>query len=500
MEKKVVVIGAGIAGLAAGCYGRMNGYRVRILEQDSRPGGLCTSWQRQGYTINGGLAMLAGSGPAVGFFRIWRELGVFPALRIVDYEHQIVVEGRNGEKLTMYNDIDRLQRHLLELAPEDKAALDSFIAGIRIFAEHDLPIDTPQELLTFFGKLQLLRRQLPLLLAMNRWKKVSVKQFAGRLKNPFLREAFYQLKALFSDTLPVATLQAFAAWGHLHAAGFPVGGGMELARAIERRFLNLGGEISYHARVKKIIVQQGRAVGAALALGGEERSDFVVSAADGRTTIFDMLDGRFISKRLRRAYRDWPVGPAVLMVALGVNRRFADLPHSAFGTVFWLRQPEVIGGMSQQTLRPMVYNFDPSLAPPGKTLVRVVLPADYDYWKALAPDAARYRAEKEAAATTVIRLLEQRFPGISEQVEMCDVATPLTFERYTGNWRGSSVGWDASAATFFVPLPKSLPGLKNFFMAGHWADASAGVPGSALSGRAAIQHICRQEGKSFTRS
>ena len=41
----------------------------------------------------------------------------------------------------------------------------------------------------------------------------------------------------------------------------------------------------------------------------------------------------------------------------------------------------------------------------------------------------------------MVSLLEQRFPGIAEQVEMVDVATPLTFERYTGNWQGSFEGW-----------------------------------------------------------
>jgi phytoene desaturase len=38
-QKSVIVIGAGIAGLSAGCYGQMNGYRTRIFEMHDRPGG-----------------------------------------------------------------------------------------------------------------------------------------------------------------------------------------------------------------------------------------------------------------------------------------------------------------------------------------------------------------------------------------------------------------------------------------------------------------------------
>ncbi|MCK4323768.1 MAG: NAD(P)/FAD-dependent oxidoreductase, partial [Armatimonadetes bacterium] len=53
MDKSIIIIGAGIAGLSAGCYARMNGYRTTIFEMHDKPGGLCTSWKRRGYTIDG---------------------------------------------------------------------------------------------------------------------------------------------------------------------------------------------------------------------------------------------------------------------------------------------------------------------------------------------------------------------------------------------------------------------------------------------------------------
>ena len=46
-NKKVVIIGAGIAGLSAGCYIQMNGYNTDIYELHTTPGGLCTSWKRK---------------------------------------------------------------------------------------------------------------------------------------------------------------------------------------------------------------------------------------------------------------------------------------------------------------------------------------------------------------------------------------------------------------------------------------------------------------------
>src|SRR3989304_2375133 len=51
--QSIIIIGAGIAGLSAGCYGQMNGYKTRIFELHDKPGGLCTAWKRKGYTFDG---------------------------------------------------------------------------------------------------------------------------------------------------------------------------------------------------------------------------------------------------------------------------------------------------------------------------------------------------------------------------------------------------------------------------------------------------------------
>jgi phytoene dehydrogenase-like protein len=145
----------------------------------------------------------------------------------------------------------------------------------------------------------------------------------------------------------------------------------------------------------------------------------------------------------------------------------------------------------------MIYNFDPTLSPPGKTLIRLLIPADWDFWDALRNDPARYQEEKRKIAETVISHLDRRYPGLAGQVEMRDVATPLTFERYTGNWKGSLLGWDLTTKTFLRPMRKTLPGLENFYMAGHWVEPGGGIPGSAASGRNAIQLIARKDRKRF---
>ena len=95
-QHDVVVIGAGIAGLATGCYAQMNGYRTKIFEMHTLPGGVCTSWKRKGYTFDGCIHWLQGSssGP---FFRFYEELGAVQDQRMVDHGEFIRIKGTGGK-------------------------------------------------------------------------------------------------------------------------------------------------------------------------------------------------------------------------------------------------------------------------------------------------------------------------------------------------------------------------------------------------------------------
>ena len=116
----------------------------------------------------------------------------------------------------------------------------------------------------------------------------------------------------------------------------------------------------------------------------------------------------------------------------------------------------------------------------------------------LRQDPERYEAEKEQIADQVVAALDRRFPGLAAQVEMRDVATPTTWERYTGNWQGTFLGWRISTKTLRMRLTKTLPGLRNFYMAGQWVEpGGGGVPTAAMSGRNVTQIICKGDKRSF---
>jgi phytoene dehydrogenase-like protein len=497
-EKSIIIIGAGIAGLSAGCYGQMNDYRTRIFEMHDKPGGLCTTWRRKGYTIHT-THWLVGSGPEHDAYRFFEEVGAVQGQSMIDHETYARIEGKNGKALTLYTDIDRLEQHMLELAPEDKKVIAGFAQALHTFTRFQEPLEKPVELSGPIDNLKALGKMLPHMGVLGKWMGMTLRDFANEFTNPFLREAFGEAAPIvfaFDPDVSIFFVLITLASMHRKVAGYPVGGSLEFARAIERRYLGLGGGIHYKSPVAKILVKNDRAVGVRLVDGTEHRADIVISAADGRTTLFDMLDGKYIDDKIQSYYDSLALFPSIVHVSLGVDRSFEGIQPSVLGDVYLLDEPVAIAGREWKWLAPHVYNFDPDLAPAGKTLVRVMLASDYEHWRDLRQDRERYDAKKQQIADQVIDLLDRRFPGLAALVEMIDVATPVTFERYTGNWQGSYMGWLLAPKTINMRMSKTLPGLENFYMAGQWVQGCS-LMYAVVHGRHVNQIICQKDKRPF---
>jgi phytoene dehydrogenase-like protein len=498
MSKSIIIVGAGVAGLSAGCYGQMNGFATQIYEMHNLPGGVCTTWKRKGYKIDGCIHWLTGTRPGTDFYQIWEELGVMQASTIIEHEEYARIEGKDGKVFIVYSDIDRLEQHMKELAPEDKELIEDFTNGIRKMIDFHIPWEKAADLFSPLDVLKLMRSMIPFSGIFRKWGNKTIQDVAQRFKNPFMREAFpYIFNLENPPEFPILAVMKTFAWMNQKTIGYPIGGSLELARVIERRYLALGGKIHYKSRVVKILVENDKAVGVRLSDGSEHRGDIVVSAADGRTTIFDMLDGKYINRKIRGYYEKLGLFSPLIYVGLGVNHSFEDVPSTVTGINFPLVKPISIGEKKRDRMSVQFYTFDPTLAPEGKTFVRVHFASDYDYWKKLKKDPKRYKAEKEQVAQKVIAQLDLRFPGFATKVEMWDVATPMTWVRYTGNWRGSFEGWIETTKTMRMRMSQMLPSLSNFYMAGQWVQPGGSIPAVAMSGRNAVQIICQKDKKEF---
>ncbi|MBN1646510.1 MAG: hypothetical protein JW874_00635 [Spirochaetales bacterium] len=93
-----------------------------------------------------------------------------------------------------------------------------------------------------------------------------------------------------------------------------------------------------------------------------------------------------------------------------------------------------------------------------------------------------------------INALEEHFPGIGSCVEKSDVATPISCQRYSGNWKGSTQGWIITREIMKKlilgkQLPKTFPGIGRFCLIGQWAVPGGGLPQVAQNGRDIIGTI-----------
>ena len=434
--KTIIIIGAGLAGLSTGCYARMNGYKTKIFEMHNISGGLCTSWKRKEYIIDGCIHYMMGSGFGT-YHKFYEELGAVRNRRMIDNEELMRIEGSEGETWIVYTDIDRLEKHMKEISPEDAPVIEELCGCTRRFLRFEIPAEKPMEMMGMLDMFKMLKH-MPALKTMAKYSNITMQDYAKRFKSPFLREVF---PMIIEDIPDMPMMGVFFTLAYLHNKnnGWPSGGSLEFARAIEKRYIDLGGNLQYEARVEKILVESERAVGVRLTDGTEHRADIVISAADGRTTIFDMLDGKYVDDRINHYYNEWPIFEAYVQVSLGVASDFSKVPHSI---ILQIEKPLMVGNQMRKYIPVKHYCYDPSMAPAGKSVVTAsFIFSNYEYWKELSKDRSKYKAEKKALADEVIDRLEKRFPGITKKIEVLDVATPVTYERYTGNWRGSYMGW-----------------------------------------------------------
>lgn len=480
MGKRVTIIGAGIAGMSVGSYLQRNGYETEIFELHNQPGGLCTSWRRKDYIFDGCIHWLVGSSPSNPVHYLWKEVLDMESLIFIEPEYftKIYIDSQNH--LTIYSDADALGNEFKRHAPDHIELIDEFVSLFKTVVR--LNRNPPSD-----------KKDMDLI---SKWQMETMESFVKKLQSPVLEQAVQ----IYFGNIPLMGLLGILAPFHQQSAGYPIGGSLKFAKAIESRYLELGGKIRYKSGVDKIITQNNAACGLTLENGEKVNAGLVVSAADGYATIFKMLEKRHINDQITSFYDE--ENPALkpnasaINISLGIKRNFDGAPHKM---VFKASRPIVIDETVTASSIPItIYNSDPTLAPEGHTvIIGIIFTANADYWHNLKQnDPEKYKSEKTRIAGEFINALENQMGDIKDNVEVVDVATPETFIRYTNNWKGSIMGW-GWGTRIPVQIQRQLPGLENFYMTGHWVSPMGGLPSALLDGRTTAQMICEKDGISF---
>ena len=484
--KRIVIIGGGIAGLCTAVYALKCGYEVEVLEMHDMAGGLAMSWCRSPYTFETCLHWLVGSRPNGDFHSQWQEVCDIDSLTFIDPEEFVRIATESGDHLTIYTNVDRLEAELLAHAPQDAAAIRDFTHSVRTLGKFRM-LDPSGGLADNW--LNMLRdvRVFPLLGKLSR---LSGRQYGGRFTDPLLRSFF--------SSGDIGKMSAIAmvlslAWMNAGNAGYCIGGSQALIRLIEERIAGLGGKIRFKAKVEHILVKDDTAVGVRIAGGENVLADWVISAADGHTTIFEMLGGKYINPEIRNNYEQRELFASYIQVSLGIALDLRDQPPMLsllLNSPLSVDPATEVGNLSFR-----FFHFDPTFAPKGKTAVTCLLPTrNFAYWDNLRrSDIHRYREQKQHVAEQVIAVLEKIIPVVRGAIEVADVSTPATVARYTGNWQGTMEGWLVGPGQSFRPFPNTLPGLRQFMMAGQWVMPGGGLPSGPMTARPAVKAICRHD-------
>ena len=495
MTKRISIIGAGISGLSAGIFARINGFETTIYEMGQKAGGVCSSWDRQGYYVNGSIHWLVGSAPGTDLYDLWHQLGVIEGNTFHNHSSFIEYKNLNGQEVHFYTDIDKLKKHFLEISPDDEKTIIEFVDAIETVASNSFPLDKAFELLNAWDWTKALLSNLPFVMAMGKYNQLSIKDFAKKFQSETLRLAF---ENFWSADMSMTFFLMQLAYAYKGTAGYPLGGSGRFIEKLERRFLDLGGGIEFGSKATKILADGHRVTGLEINHKETVHADYVISAADGNTVLFELLGEQYVDEKTKSAYQSLKTFPSLIYFSAGIGRTFDDINPSIVGTNIPLTRPLKVGNYTHERITFQLYNFDPTVAPKGKTLITAMVDTDYEYWKNLYEQGQEnYRKERQQISDALIEALEAHFGNIKNKVDFTDTATPITYKNWTGNHNGSYEGWLPTPEAAKLKLPKHFKGLSNFYMCGHWVTPGGGMPPAAYSGRDAVQLICRDEKMHF---
>jgi phytoene dehydrogenase-like protein len=491
MGSTTIIIGGGIAGLSAGIYSCLNTYDTEILEMHSAPGGQCTSWKREGYTFDYCVHWLVGSshGP---FNRIWKETGALDdSVNIINHETYGSINTCEGD-LLVYTDVDRWEKYLLQESPVDEIPIKKLCGDLRSVATLKMN-DKVFGSGSILENLRFFLSNLPVVKVFGMHGRESVREYIEQLgfKEGALKKKF----EYFADTMEDFSAAAFLltlAWFAQNNAGYPEGGSLPLIMRMMDRYISIGGKFTGGARVDKILTKGKRAIGVRLTDGTEKFADNIIGAADLHTMIHGMLDGKFTSPEIKKAFASWPTFHPIVQVSFGIDQPIECADH----TSVIVRRGDRIGSTELKSGYGITnYNHDRIITPEGCCVMKLTFDTPLELWEGM--EKEEYLREKERIREDAISKLDNLFPGVSAHIKVVDVATPMTDIRYTGVWKASYEGFLPSMNNIGKSMKQTIGGLDNFYLAGQWLYPGGGLPPSAQSGKTAVQLLCRKDKKKF---
>lgn len=489
--KKIVIIGGGVAGLSAGVYAQKYGFSSEIYEKHSIVGGQCTGWDRKGYHIDNCIHWMTGTKKNTELYDTWVDVGALGNVEVIQqksYGTYII----DDIPVTIWTDLAKFEKELMDISPEDEAEIKQLIRDVKAATCMEMPAKVPNEMMSASDGIKMLLKMKGVLGVYRRGNAVTCQEYGKRYKSPILQqlwsrvmpEGYMWTSFLFS----LATIVA----GN---GGIPVGVSRDMAFRMKERYESLGGVVHCSADVKEILIENGCAKGILLADGTKVDADYVIPAGDIYYTMHTLLKNQYTLPQYEERFqhfKDYPL-PSSVLAAFGVKKDLSDYPDSEH----WLVEPYPVGAGKMGAVAYKNYAFQKSFAPEGCTVITstaVQFDEDYLWWKKLYDeDRTAYESEKKRIALHMQAEIEKRYPEFVGKMELLDVATPVTYERYAHAHHGAWMAFVMKPGQKNLSHNGVLKGLQNCYLAGQFLYQPGGLPTAVTTGKFAVQRICKKE-------
>jgi YbgC/YbaW family acyl-CoA thioester hydrolase len=482
--RDVVVVGAGLGGLACAADLANRGASVLVLERHSLVGGYASSFERGPFTFDVSQHSVGGLRPGGSFHTLLERLEVAGEVELA-FPETLATLVSGEETLALPNDAEGCREALAALAPQEADALGAFLETC-VSIHRD----------TVAGALDNDMRKLVrgMRLAGNRTfgqalgEAISSERLRAALAVPWVLLGLPPSRASFSWFAKVL------ATTYVEGTAQILGGGQALSDALAARIRAQGGEVRTGCAAMSILTEGGRT--RAVTTQDDDTIDArtVVAAVDP-WTVAELLGDEETGIE--------PSGePSLSMFALymGLGRKPASLGMPD-GAVFIGGAADAEGayraslkGELEETdiVLSNPTSIDPGSAPGDKGMVHAVGLVNGRPWFDL--EGAAYLKRKRRATEALAERLERLYPGLGAAVEVQEAATPRTMHGYTRNHLGAVYGLAQTPGQSGARRPAATTPVSGLFRTGAWVLPGGGYSAATLSGLMTGRDVARHLG------
>ncbi|MGQ4650651.1 carotenoid isomerase [Lyngbya aestuarii] len=486
----VIVIGSGIGGLVTATQLAAKGAKVLVLERYLIPGGSAGYFEREGYRFDVGASMIFGFGTQGTTNLLTKALdAVNVSLETIPDPVQIHYHLPAGLELKVHKDYEKFLQELTAHFPQQKQ-------GIRQFYDECWQVFNclnAMELLSL-EELRYLTRvffQHPLAcLGLVKYLPQNAGDLARKyISDPqllkFIDMECYCWSVVPADRTPMINAGMVFSDRHYGGINYPKGGVGQIAQKLVEGLEKTGSSIQYKARVTKIVLEKGKAVGVKLATGEEYRAKRVISNATRWDTFEKLLpvtEMPVTEKKWRDRYQK---SPSFLSLHLGVKAEVlppgTECHHILLENWENMEQEQGTIFVSIPTL------LDPELAPPGYHIIHSFTPSWMSEWQGLS--ASEYEQKKEEAAGQVIERLEAIFPGLDAGLDYMEVGTARSHQRFLGREQGTYGPIPSRKLMGLLGMPFNRTAVPGLYCVGDSTFPGQGLNAVAFSGFACAHRV-----------